>query len=125
MSSAWAFTSSYTPRSNANSISSTSFSRKSGRISLAKLGMRSPLALLGRARRVSASRSYPFRRCPAVRLARLLPGCKPDAFRSNDLMATFAELEQQNPNVRRQYETWRRERFDKGEDQYDYQAFRN
>ncbi|HEV8637260.1 MAG TPA: hypothetical protein VG370_23825 [Chloroflexota bacterium] len=39
-------------------------------------------------------------------------------------MATVAELEQQNPNIRRQYETWRRERVDKGEDQYDYQAFR-
>ncbi len=39
-------------------------------------------------------------------------------------MASFADLEKQNPNIREQYNTWRRERVDKGEDQYDYQAFR-
>jgi hypothetical protein len=39
-------------------------------------------------------------------------------------MTSFADLEKQNPNIREQYRTWRSERTDKGEDQYDYQAFR-
>src|SRR6266545_4257326 len=41
---ALAFPSGVSPRSKANCISSTSFSRKSGRISLAKLGISPPLA---------------------------------------------------------------------------------
>ena len=39
-------------------------------------------------------------------------------------MATFRDVEVQNPNIREQYDTWRREREQKGEDPADYQAFR-
>jgi hypothetical protein len=39
-------------------------------------------------------------------------------------MATFRDVEVQNPNIREQYDTWRREREQKGEDPSDYQAFR-
>ena len=39
-------------------------------------------------------------------------------------MATFADLMQQNPNIRDQYDTWRNERAAKGEDSTDWQAFR-
>src|SRR6266545_1487188 len=51
MPSVLAFTSSYAPRSKANAISSTSCWRKSGRMSLAKLGMGSPPVLVRRAPR--------------------------------------------------------------------------
>lgn len=39
-------------------------------------------------------------------------------------MATFRDVEVQNPNIREQYDTWRREREQKGESPSDYQAFR-
>jgi hypothetical protein len=39
-------------------------------------------------------------------------------------MATFAQIEVANPNIREQYDTWRRERQEKGEDPSDYAAFR-
>jgi hypothetical protein len=39
-------------------------------------------------------------------------------------MATFKDLEQQNPNIREQYDTWRSERRAKGEDENDWRAFR-
>lgn len=39
-------------------------------------------------------------------------------------MATMAELEAQNPNIRQQLVDWRIARIENGEDPYDYQAFR-
>ena len=39
-------------------------------------------------------------------------------------MAHLNELERENPNIREQYQTWRQERADKGEDQDDWAAFR-
>jgi hypothetical protein len=39
-------------------------------------------------------------------------------------VATFRDLEQQNPNIREQYDTWRSERRAKGEDENDWAAFR-
>ena len=39
-------------------------------------------------------------------------------------MSTFASLMEQNPNIREQYDTWRGERSQKGEDSTDWQAFR-
>jgi hypothetical protein len=39
-------------------------------------------------------------------------------------MATMADLEAENPNIRQQCEDWRREREQAGEDPNDYQAFR-
>lgn len=39
-------------------------------------------------------------------------------------MATFADLAQDNPNIREQYDEWRTQRSENGEDPVDYQAFR-
>jgi hypothetical protein len=39
-------------------------------------------------------------------------------------MATFADLEADNPNIRQQYDEWRTLRVQNGEDPTDYQAFR-
>ena len=39
-------------------------------------------------------------------------------------MATLTELERQNPNIRRQYDEWRQQRQQRGEDANDYNAFR-
>jgi hypothetical protein len=39
-------------------------------------------------------------------------------------MATFHDVEQQNPNIREQYDTWRSERSRNGEDENDWNAFR-
>ena len=39
-------------------------------------------------------------------------------------MATFQELAEQNPNIRQQYDEWREQRAQNGEDPTDYQAFR-
>ena len=36
----------------------------------------------------------------------------------------FADLERENPNIRQQYQEWRRDRQQNGEDPNDYQAFR-
>jgi hypothetical protein len=41
-----------------------------------------------------------------------------------DEMATFQELAEQNPNIRQQYDEWREQRAQNGEDPTDYQAFR-
>ncbi len=39
-------------------------------------------------------------------------------------MGSFAELSEQNPNIRAQYDEWRQLRSERGEDPTDYQAFR-
>ena len=39
-------------------------------------------------------------------------------------MATFADLSADNPNLRQQYDEWRDQRSQNGEDPTDYQAFR-
>ena len=39
-------------------------------------------------------------------------------------MSTFQELAQQNPNIRQQYDEWREQRAQNGEDPTDYQSFR-
>ena len=39
-------------------------------------------------------------------------------------MATFAQLMEENPNLREQYDTWRAQRTEKGEDPTDWDAFR-
>ena len=39
-------------------------------------------------------------------------------------MATFADLSADNPNLRQQYDEWRDQRSQSGEDPTDYQAFR-
>ncbi len=39
-------------------------------------------------------------------------------------MASFREVEAGNPNIREQYDTWRRERQQNNEDPTDYAAFR-
>jgi hypothetical protein len=39
-------------------------------------------------------------------------------------VASFQELAQQNPNIRQQYDEWRDQRAQNGEDPTDYQAFR-
>ena len=39
-------------------------------------------------------------------------------------MASLHDLERENPNIREQYQTWRQERADKGEDENDWAAFR-
>ena len=39
-------------------------------------------------------------------------------------MATFEELAADNPNIRQQYDEWREQRSQRGEDAADYQAFR-
>jgi hypothetical protein len=39
-------------------------------------------------------------------------------------MATFADLEADNPDIRRQYQDWLQLRLVSGEDPADYQAFR-
>jgi hypothetical protein len=39
-------------------------------------------------------------------------------------MATFADLEAENPNIRAQYDEWREARAAAGEDPTDYAAFR-
>lgn len=39
-------------------------------------------------------------------------------------MATFQDLAQDNPNIQEQYEAWRAERDEQGEDPSDYPAFR-
>lgn len=39
-------------------------------------------------------------------------------------MAAYAELEETNPNLRRQYQDWQHLRLDMGDDHTDYQAFR-
>jgi hypothetical protein len=39
-------------------------------------------------------------------------------------MPTFADLAAENPNIRNQYDEWRTQRADAGEDATDYQAFR-
>src|SRR5687768_2253670 len=40
------------------------------------------------------------------------------------MTATLSELEQQNPNVRSQIETWQRERIGNGQSPSDWEAFR-
>ena len=39
-------------------------------------------------------------------------------------MATFSDLAQQNPNIRQQYDEWREQRAQGGEDPTDRDAFR-
>jgi len=39
-------------------------------------------------------------------------------------MATFQDLSAENPNIRDQYDDWRGQRSQNGEDPTDYQAFR-
>ena len=39
-------------------------------------------------------------------------------------MATFQDLAEQNANIRQQYDEWREQRAQNGEDPTDYQAFR-
>jgi hypothetical protein len=39
-------------------------------------------------------------------------------------MATFQDLAQDNPNLRQQYDGWREQRVQNGEDPTDYQGFR-
>ena len=39
-------------------------------------------------------------------------------------MATFQDLTAENPNIRDQYDEWRGQRSQNGEDPTDYQAFR-
>ena len=39
-------------------------------------------------------------------------------------MATFEELAGENPDLRQQYDEWREQRAQNGEDPTDYQAFR-
>lgn len=39
-------------------------------------------------------------------------------------MTTFAELEQANPNIRSQYDDWRQQRADRGEDAGWWPSFR-
>ncbi len=39
-------------------------------------------------------------------------------------MATFTDLERQNPNLRQQCVEWRIQRVERGENPYDYEAFR-
>ena len=39
-------------------------------------------------------------------------------------MATFQDLNADNPNLRQQYDEWRQLRVQNGEDSTDYQAFR-
>jgi hypothetical protein len=39
-------------------------------------------------------------------------------------MRTFADLMRQNPNIRAQYDTWRTQRAERGEDSTDWDAFR-
>ena len=39
-------------------------------------------------------------------------------------MATFADLTAENPNIRDQYDEWREQRSQQGEDPSDYEAFR-
>ena len=39
-------------------------------------------------------------------------------------MATFQELAESNPNIRQQYDEWREQRSQNGEDATDFQAFR-
>jgi hypothetical protein len=39
-------------------------------------------------------------------------------------MATFSDLEQQNPNIRQQYDEWRELRAQSGEESTDWDAFR-
>ncbi|MFN0070719.1 MAG: hypothetical protein ACKVVP_04415 [Chloroflexota bacterium] len=40
-------------------------------------------------------------------------------------MSTFDSLQQDNPNIRQQYDDWRNERAGKGEDPTDWDAFRD
>ena len=40
-------------------------------------------------------------------------------------MSTFAELMQQNPNIRSQYDDWRNQRSEKGQDPTDWDEFRS
>jgi hypothetical protein len=40
------------------------------------------------------------------------------------IVATFQELAAENPNIRQQYDEWRDQRSQQGEDPSDYQAFR-
>jgi hypothetical protein len=39
-------------------------------------------------------------------------------------MSTFQDLATDNPNIRQQYDEWRAQREQNGEDSTDYQAFR-
>ncbi len=39
-------------------------------------------------------------------------------------MATFADLEAQNPNIRKQLVEWRLLRLERNEDAFEYEAFR-
>jgi hypothetical protein len=39
-------------------------------------------------------------------------------------MSTFQDLAADNPNIRQQYDEWRAQRGQNGEDSTDYQAFR-
>jgi hypothetical protein len=39
-------------------------------------------------------------------------------------MATFADLASDNPNIRQQYDEWREQRTENGQDPTEYQAFR-
>jgi hypothetical protein len=39
-------------------------------------------------------------------------------------MSTFAELLEQNPNIRSQYDDWRTQRTEKGQDPTDWDEFR-
>ena len=40
-------------------------------------------------------------------------------------MSTFAELMEQNPNIRQQYDDWRTQRAQKGQDPTDWDEFRS
>ncbi len=40
-------------------------------------------------------------------------------------MRTFADLQAQNPHIRAQYDTWRQQRDERGEDSTDWDAFRS
>jgi len=44
--------------------------------------------------------------------------------RRRSQVASFAELAEQNPNIRQQYDEWREQRAGNAEDPTDYQAFR-
>jgi hypothetical protein len=50
------------------------------------------------------------------------PGAAPAA--AANPMRTFADLQAQNPHLRAQYDTWRQQRDERGDDSTDWDAFR-
>jgi hypothetical protein len=50
--------------------------------------------------------------------------CGPRPKGGHPAKATFQELTESNPNIRQQYDEWREQRSQNGEDATDYQAFR-